>query len=351
MKTNPYFSVVVPAFNAASLIKKCLEAIENSSYPHYEILVVDDASTDNTPLAAAETGGVKLIRSRTRSGPAAARNAGAKEARGDVLLFVDSDVLIRRDTLERLSARFSENPDVAAVFGSYDTQPEAKNFLSQYKNLVHHFVHQQSKCEAATFWAGCGAVRKDVFLEARGFDQEKYSEPCIEDIELGARLRGMGKRIVLDKDLQVKHLKEWRLKSLLATDIFRRAVPWTRLMLHRKEMINDLNLQTSQKLSAFLTGLLFVLLFFSVRFPFLIFCGLIPIGAVALLNRKLMRFFLKERGPFFAARAFAMQLTYYLYSGLVFVVLYASHKVSAFLAGGQNHLRRIIVKIKGAQNT
>ncbi len=348
MKKNPYFSVVVPVFNAASMIAKCLEAIENSSYPGFEIIVVDDCSTDDTPLVAAETGGARVIRSQTRSGPAAARNTGAKEARGDILLFVDSDVLIRGDTLARLSARFSENPNVAAVFGSYDTQPEAKNFLSQYKNLVHHFVHQQSKSDAATFWAGCGAVRKDVFLEAGGFDQEKYARPCIEDIELGARLRGMGKRIVLDKDLQVKHLKEWRLKSLLATDIFRRAVPWTMLILHRKEMVNDLNLQTSQKVSAFLTGLLFLLFALSLRFPFLVFFGLIATGAIALINRKLIRFFLRERGPFFAAGAFSMQLLYYLYSGIVFVVLYASSKISGSLARREKYLRRILVKIKGA---
>ncbi len=82
-----------------------------------------------------------------------------------------------------------ENQDVSAVFGSYDDEPAERNFLSQYKNLLHHFVHQEGATDAGTFWAGCGAIRKDMFASVNGFNSEKYPYPSIEDIELGIRLK------------------------------------------------------------------------------------------------------------------------------------------------------------------
>lgn len=347
MKKSPYFSVIIPAYNAADQIGICLEAIKNSSYPYYEILVVDDASTDNTPRIISGQEGIKSLQMQSQSGPAAARNAAAEKASGDVLLFVDSDVLIRRDTLARLATWFHENPDIAAIFGSYDTKPAAPNFLSQYKNLLHHYVHQQSKNEAVTFWAGCGAIRKDIFIRVGGFDQDSYARPCIEDIELGLRLNNLGEKILLDKNLQVKHLKEWKLGSLLKADIFQRAVPWTRLILKRKQMINDLNLHISQKISAFLTAIVFALLLGSVWFPWLIAYCSIPIVAIAWINRRLMKFYIREKGPLFTVGAFFMQLIYYLYSGLTFVVLYLAHTISNSLVRPQLFLQRLLIKLIG----
>ena len=78
-----------------------------------------------------------------------------------------------------------------------------------------------------------------MFVNLGGFDAGRYRYPSIEDIELGYRIIGSGRRIVLREDLQGKHLKEWRLKNLLHTDIFRRAIPWSRLMLERKQLADE----------------------------------------------------------------------------------------------------------------
>ena len=83
---------------------------------------------------------------------------------------------MKETTLASVAEDFTENPDIAAVFGSYDDEPAEKNFLSQYKNLVHHYVHQQSSSEAVTFWAGCGAIRKEIFFSVGGFDGKKYAQ-------------------------------------------------------------------------------------------------------------------------------------------------------------------------------
>lgn len=182
-----------------------------------EIILVDDASTDNS-LAIAKRFEVKVMSLEKNSGPASARNRGAKEASGDVLFFIDSDVVVESDSVEKVRRIFTENKTIAAIFGSYDDAPAEKNFLSQYRNLLHHYFHQQNPAQAETFWAGCGAIRKKIFLSVGGFDTERFLRPQIEDIELGYRLRENDYRILLVKDLQVKHLKRWTFDKMLKTD-------------------------------------------------------------------------------------------------------------------------------------
>jgi len=320
---NPalFVSVIVPVYNARQHLPHCLSAINSSTHTAFELIVVDDASTDGSGEAA-RGHGARVIRQHRQGGPAAARNRGAEAARGDLLLFVDADVMIRPNTLSHVVADFSKFPEIAAVFGSYDDEPAEKNFISQYKNLCHHFVHQQSSTEAVTFWAGCGAVRREIFMNMGGFDEKRYRLPSIEDIELGHRMMREGHRIYLDKDLQVKHLKRWDLTSLVRADVFYRAIPWTRLILQSGEMPSDLNLQFSQKISAGLVMMLLVALPFTlIRIEF-IFLTLLLTAAVCLLNYRFYRFLINKRGPGFALRAAPMQFFYYFYSSLVFAALW-----------------------------
>ncbi|MFX0204005.1 MAG: glycosyltransferase, partial [Candidatus Hodarchaeota archaeon] len=201
MDGNPFVSVIIPAHNAGQHLDQCLRTISKASYTLYEVIVVDDGSKDDS-AEIARRNGAKVLKLSSQLGPAAARNYGSKEAKGDILLFVDADVLIRKETIGRTVSDFNQHPEIAALFGSYDDSPTAKNFISQYKNLQHHFVHQHSNRDAVTFWAGCGAIRRKVFHDLGGFDQNRYPKPSIEDIELGYRMKRAGHRILLDKDLQ-----------------------------------------------------------------------------------------------------------------------------------------------------
>ncbi len=318
MSETPRISAIVPVHNSSEHLRQCLDALLSSSYQALEIIVVDDGSTDNS-AAIGRRKGVTVFRLRKRLGPAAARNLGARYAKGEILLFVDSDVVVKPHTVERLMENFSSSPRTAAVFGSYDDEPRARNFLSQYKNLLHHFVHQRSSTEAGTFWAGCGAIRREVFHAVHGFDQERYLKPSIEDIELGCRLNEKGYRIVLDKMLQVQHLKRWSLISLMRTDIFCRALPWSRLMLERNEVAKDLNLQTSDRISAGLVGLWIAMAPFSLLEPQLLYVLAILLFILITLNWRLYRFFVQKRGITFAAFAFSLHSLYYFYSGASFV--------------------------------
>lgn len=326
---KPSVSVIVPVYNASRFLSRCLDALIASDYEAFEIIVVDDGSTDNS-IEISRTKGVTLLQMPRQSGPAAARNLGAGTARGEILLFVDSDVVVQRATLGRVAYDFGQTPEVAAVFGSYDDDPAEKNFLSQYKNLQHHFVHQQSNSEAVTFWAGCGAVRREVFMAVGGFDPDRYSRPSIEDIELGYRLRRHGYRILLDKHVQAKHLKKWNLGSWLRADILCRAVPWSELILENRGMVNDLNLRTADRVSAALVGLAVAMLLLSMLWPRLLWIALPALTIVFLLNSEIYGFFFRRRGVAFLILAFPTHLLYYLYSGLTFLFCWSRQ---VFLAG------------------
>jgi hypothetical protein len=209
--------------------------------------------------------------------------------------------------------------------GSYDDAPAAPNFLSQYKNLLHHYTHQTGKRNASTFWTGCGAIRAGVFREMHGFAEERCRPSAggcpgvIEDVELGYRLKEAGHEIHLLRELQVKHLKHWDYRSLLKTDFFYRALPWTELLLTRGRMVDDLNIARRSRLSVLLTFalLLTVLaLFFGAPVgPALV---VLMIGLLA-TNWRCYRFFQRKRGFAFTLLVIPWHWLYFFYSGLAFL--------------------------------
>jgi len=259
-------------------------------------------------------------------GPAGARNLGARSAKGDILFFVDADVTIPRDAMSQMAAAFQGDPESAAVFGSYDDEPFETNFLSQYKNLLHHYVHQTANSDASTFWAACGAIRREVFLAMGGFD-ERYRRPSIEDIELGYRLKRAGHRIRLLKALQAKHLKRWSLGSLLKADFFYRALPWTDLILSEGQFIDDLNVKMSNRISVILIFLLCLSLLGTLFMPWLFVFAVFLMVALLAFNWHLYRFFYDKRGMRFVLKAIPWHWFYFFYSGLAFCIGFVNYRM------------------------
>ena len=317
--TGVTISVVVPAFRAAALLPRVLAPLMamQARGEVSEVIVVDDRSPDDTAKVAAALGARVLVTPQN-GGPGVARNLAAEHAAGDVLWFVDSDVIAWGDGAQKVRAAFAD-PEVGAVFGSYDDAPDGQHWFSRYKNLMHRFYHQTARKDAATFWAGCGAVRAEVFRRIGGFDVETYRVPSIEDIELGYRIRRAGSRIVLDPTLLGKHLKVWTPKGALHTDIFRRALPWSRLMIAREGVANDLNTSQAERLKAVLAGLLILSV---LALPFALGLWWLPVALAAAalaLNWRLFAFLRGNGGVWFAVRALAWRQFYYVYSAAAFV--------------------------------
>ncbi len=317
-KVHPFLSIVVPVYNGSKTLAVCLSAIVNSN-SNWELIVVNDGSTDDSAVIA-ENLGATVLETKGRLGPGAARNLGTQVAKGEYVCFIDADCEVHGSTLINLVKVLEQHPGIEAVFGSYDDTPKAPNFIAQYRNLLHHYVHQTG-CEAAsTFWAGCGAVKRSTFLTLGGFDTQRYQRPCIEDIELGYRIRKAGGKILLAKQVQVKHHKAWDFLSLLKTDVLERGIPWTLLLMSdRSCIVNDLNLQVSSRTSVVGAYALLVLLGAGLFKPQLLLLAIIPIVGLMQLNWNVYRFFYDKRGASFALRSIAMHWFYYLYCGVSFV--------------------------------
>lgn len=221
-------SVVVPASNRPQTVDACVAAIEAATRDGDELLVI----TEPPGTCAARL-----------------RNVGAIQAKGDIVVFVDADIVVHEDAFDRFRAAFDADPELVAAFGSYDDTPPGGT-VAMFRNLLHHYVHRSAAGPACTFWAGLGAVRRETFLAAGGFDDRRYPRPMLEDVELGLRLTDDGEKIMLMPEVTGTHLKTWGLRQMARTDVRDRGIPWTRLLLERRRAPAVLNLGWRHRLSA-----------------------------------------------------------------------------------------------------
>jgi glycosyltransferase involved in cell wall biosynthesis len=292
-------SVVVPATDRPATLGAVIAAAERATGVPEELIVVD---------------------SPRNLGPAAARNRGARQASGNVIVFLDADVEVHEDAFQRIRSAFDLDPGLAAIFGSYDDSPGADGMVSDFRNLLHHHVHHQGAGVATTFWAGLGAIRREVFLDLGGFDEERFPLPSVEDIELGMRLYERGERAVLDPAIQGKHLKRWTLLSMTKTDLFQRGVPWLRLVFERRAQSTALNLGWRNRVGT-AASLLLVAGLLRRRFW-------ISGGALALLVALEGRFYvllLRRRGPLLVAAGLPLHVVHRLTSAAAIPIALAAH--------------------------
>jgi GT2 family glycosyltransferase len=280
----PRLTAIVPATDSPPTLAACLEAIRTAEEPPEEVIVVEQGD-----------------------GPAAARNAGALRATGEVLVFVDSDVLPHRDAFTRIRRAFDERAELTALFGSYDDAPPAPGAVSAFRNLLHHHVHQTGGGDATTFWAGLGAVRRDAFAAVGGFDSERYPRASIEDIDLGMRLVARGGWIELDPRIQGTHLKAWTLASMVATDFARRGVPWVELLLRERGGSSALNLGWRHRASAVISLIAAVAL---LRGRFRLAAG--SLLGLAVLNHSFYSLLARRRGSAEAALGVGLHAVHHL---------------------------------------
>lgn len=310
-------AIIIPVCNAAPLLRQTLMALRRSDRLPDELIVVDDASTDNSAGVALELG-AHVLKMQTNSGPAACRNLAVLHTKSDILVFLDADTCVHNDTVSRMEAFLYADPSLSAIIGAYDDAPSDSGLCSQYRNLAHCYIHRSSQWKALTFWSGCGAVRRSVFLEVGGFN-ESYSKPGIEDIELGYRITDSGCRILLEPSVMVTHTKRWTIPSVVSTDIRNRGIPWMLLLLHRGSMPNDLNLKLRYRFAtvfAFLSVVFAIAAFRSSRLGELSAFFLL---SALVLQAGLLRFLLIRKGLAFMLPSLFFCLLQNLCSGIAAV--------------------------------
>ncbi|MEO7368993.1 MAG: glycosyltransferase [Gemmatimonadaceae bacterium] len=317
---DPILSVVVPAHNASPQLALALNALNASDLSRelWELIVVDDGSGDDTAVVAG-TFADRVASTGTRArGPAYARNRGAEIASAQLIAFIDADVVVHGDTLSLLVRAVDRDENIVAAFGSYDDTPAGAGTVSEYRNLLHHYVHQQNAGDASTFWAGCGIVDARAFRDVGMFDEKSYPKPQIEDIELGRRLIAAGGRVIIDPRIQVKHLKAWRIPGMLKTDLVDRGVPWVRLLLKSpavgKASTPSLGAREIIGSVAVAGSLAFAVAGVVLPWTFAFFLSAALLALSLWVNRKLYRWFARVRTPGFMLRVIPLHILYQLVS-------------------------------------
>ncbi|MEJ2254194.1 MAG: glycosyltransferase [Nitrospirota bacterium] len=230
---EPFISVIIPNRNGMQSIAKCLAAVCSSHYPRYEVIVADDCSDDGS-RAVIEAYPVQLVRLPARGGASAARNAGARHARGDILFFIDADCVVRPETLAVAARCRAQHPE-AVVGGTYTPVPHDTGFYSMFQSV---FVHYSEAKRAEPDYVATHAllIGKELFLTSGGFDERFL--PILEDVEFSHRLRRRGVPLLMCPGLLVEHIFGFTLSGSLR-NAFRKARYWSIYSLANRDLLTD----------------------------------------------------------------------------------------------------------------
>jgi glycosyltransferase involved in cell wall biosynthesis len=204
MAQRPWISVIIPAYNAEDTIDQCLAALARQTTPRerYEIIVVDDGSSDEARARVKARAGVRLL-TQVHAGPAAARNLGAEHARGEVVLFTDSDCEPTPDWIERMVTPFCDG-EVVGVKGAYLTRQReivARFVQMEYEDKYDRMARERYIDFVDTYSAG---YRRAVFVANGGFDPS-FPEASVEDQEFSFRLAAQGYKMAFVPEALVYH--------------------------------------------------------------------------------------------------------------------------------------------------
>lgn len=300
----PKISVIIPVKNAANTIGECLDAIYTNNNADFEVMVVDDGCTDDT-IDIALRYNCSILKNNFRKGVSGARNSGAHASRADVLLFIDSDIVVSKNTLSKISEKIRYTD---AVVGMLNENIRFNNFSSQYKNLWMHNTFNNLAESISLIFSSVAAIKRDIFLKCGGFDIN-YSYPNVEDNELGIRLRKFGHNITLDKTLQVEHLKRYCLLGLLKTHYFRAK---GLIKLYNRERLHGLSKNNPSSVpNAYLFNIpltiaavwLLLSLPFGGSLPLKMTIAVLLPALFIFVNYKWLYFLNKKRGVFFTVRS------------------------------------------------
>lgn len=295
-------SIVIPSAGAPTVFPEVLKSIFSESVQPQEVIIVDDAMDANAYGIVdkySDKYPVYVLPNRGQ-GVSAARNAGARAANGNIILFIDTDVILRPGSLETLVEAFQE-PEVEGVVGVQSAAFRFSNFFSRWKNHWMRYTYRRLSGHIHLFYTSCAAIRKSAFLKTEGFD-ENYRLPSIEDTVFGTELGRHNIKIKPVPDFEVEHVKGYTMQGVLRTDRMRSAalVKYTLRNLARD---GDTKTGKTSVPFAFIIGSLVMICFWiSLAFSLCTDNGLLTVlpwvllGSLWALNMSWLKYLIREEG-------------------------------------------------------
>ncbi len=310
-------SIVIPTYNSSKFMPDLLESIFKQAVDDMEVIIVDDCSTDNT-VEIVKKYPVRMVQMERNGGPAKARNRGVKEAKGDIIFFLDSDVIVLNGTVREVKEYFQNNPSASCVIGVCATEPLNKGFVPTYMAMFE-YIHLVSARDGkvSVFAPRCGAIKKELFQRAGGYD-ESYKGADVEDFELARRINKID-CIRLNPKMLVRHQFVNNFNEAVR-NYFKRAVMWIQLFLKDKQFDNAGPTAPSNGIAAVCSFLSFFLVFFIPIIPTAIYIYLTLVIIFIISNLRWWNFMRKEAGLLFAVKA--LFLNYFLGIDIIIATIY-----------------------------
>ena len=305
-------SIVIPCHNAVRELKLCLEALFRNDLTHVEIVVVDDGSSDSTAQVVEEfsqsdhgSSVIQYLALEHKSGPAAARNKGAEQARHSFLLFLDADIVLTRQSVELIRESldlYSHRSDIAGVLGSYSEVIPWDDFLTNFKNLAICFLYKSTDTLSPFLHTPIFCIRREILDSVGGFDPRFRTA---EDFCLGILLGTQGFYFVIDRTLEGVHLKRYSLAAIFKED-WRRIRDLAAIKLSRSQRRFALRAHRPHRLlSLVLPGPILLGLILTLFNPVYGSVALFLLAVFGLCNLPFLLYARKQRGLGFALKAAA----------------------------------------------
>ncbi len=297
-----YISIVIPGYNTAAVIGKCLEAAFATGYKNFEVIVVDDHSDDNS-VEIIERFPCKLIRLEKRSGASKARNTGALNSKGEIIFFTDADCLLQEDTLSAVNRAFPETGPDVVMGGTYTRMPYDRSFFSIFQSVFINYSETKNMENPDYIAAHALIIDARTFRKSGGFPEDFL--PIIEDVEYCHRLRRSGYRLVMEPGIQVRHIFNFSLSKSLR-NAFRKSRYWTMYSLKNRDLLADSGTASAElktNVASYCLNLLLLSLWVLMPESGLLFAVMFVLIINVFINRRLFRAFFETKGVLFGAQA------------------------------------------------
>lgn len=325
----PLISIVVPFYNSQSSIEDCLNAVFKSSFKNFEVIAVSDGSKD-TSLAITKKFPCKIISLRKNRGSGFARNKGAKIAKGKIIVFLDSDVIIRNNHLKLISKIFKKKKYNMAQ-GVYLHEPNYKKISTQYlQSYQCYYIFSKKLKFINNLVSNFFVIEKKIFLSVKGFDPNFVGSNA-EDADLGYRLINNGYKIPIIRKLGVFHKVDFGLKTFVSK-ITRIHTGEMKMFLRKKNILKKVSQNNYRPiiLSIILLFFQIILILSNLYFKFeYIFQALALLNIIFLILQKdFFKFLIRTKGikifikclPFVYLHIFL--LIYSFFAGLVEFIIF-----------------------------